>query len=900
MHDIIGLWNRLKAIALRRRLERDLDDEVAFHLAMREAEYANDGAVPDAARAAARRRFGNVTHFKEETRDMWMFSSVERLRQDVRFALRTLRKSPGFAIVAILALAIGIGGNTAIFTLVSAARAQALPYPEPSRLVELWGTVQRAHVERRGASYPDFADWRDHARSFEAMAAFDQQTLTLATGDEPERLTAEVVSAPYFGLLGVSPARGRTFTSGEDEVRQPAYVAVLSDRLWRRRFGADPAIVGSRIVLGTNAYTVIGVMPPGFKGLTDSAELWIPFAQWAPARSMANRSNRQFAALARLKPGMTLRAAQTDMDRISRDLEREYPRSNEKRAVEVSPLDVELFGTVRPALVALMTAVAFVLLIACANVANLLIARSEVRRREIAVRTALGAGRGRLLRQLVTESCVLTLAGAAAGLVLARAAIAMLVANSPVTLPSFVTPGLDLRVAAFTVAVSLACGILVGLVPGLQARGLDVNAALKETARGSGGPRSQRLRGALVVAELSIAVVLLVGAGLMIRSVSNLAALDPGFDPDHVLTLRVSIPRASAPPAAAVPAPPATVEGQTVTPTQPAVRARELVDALRRVPGVRDVALSTDLPLDGSSSAVFYSAEGMPPVTAETIPRAYIHMLSPAFFQTLRIPLVAGRTFTDDELNGDSPSVVVSERVVNRFWPGQDPIGKRIKFGPLASNAPWWSIVGVAREVKYRGLPENPTADPDIYLPFSERRTQIAIAVRGAVPPDTLAAPLRTAIRDLDRTIPIYAVASMDDLIGDRTSQSRFTMWLMGIFAAVALVLAAIGIYGVMAYLVSQRQREIAIRLALGAARADILRLVVGSGARLIATGVVVGTALAAALERVASSLLFGVGAADAASFAAIALLAAVALAACYLPALRATRTDPNVALRAE
>jgi len=819
---------------------------------------------------------------------------LETLSQDVRYAVRTLARSPGFTLVAVFALAVGIGANTAIFSLVDASRARALPYADPSRLVLLWGNVQRARVERRGASYPDYLDWRARAKSFEDVAAFDGQTLTLVGGEEPERISTEFVSAPYFALLGVQTARGRTFRADEDEVAKPQQVIVLSDGLWKRRFGADPNVVGRSVTLccAPRAYTVIGVMPPGFKGLTDAAELWVPFAMYAPPDVMASRGTRGFAALARLAPGATLESARREMDAVSRQLEREHPDTNEKRAADVSPLDVELFGPLRPALATLMAAVAFVLLIACANVANLLLARSEARRREIAVRTALGAGRGRLVRQLITEGCVLTFAGAAVGLLLARAAIAALVAQSPVPFPSFLAPGLDPRVAAFTIAVSMACGVLVGLAPGLQALAVDLGASLKESARGSDGPRSQRMRGALVVAELSLAVVLLIGAGLMIRSVRNLAALSPGFDASSVLTLHVSIPRAQAPPPAA---------GATVGPPPPVVYGRALLDRLRGVPGVVAAALGTDVPLDGTAAANFYSAEGQPPTDATNAPRTYVHRVSPDFFATLRIPLVAGRALTDaDAAPGAAAATVVSERVVRRFWPGQDPIGKRIKFGSPASNSPWMTIVGVVGEVKYRGLPDNPTADPDVYLPFGDRNSLVALVVRTAVAPASIVTPIRSAIRAADPSIPIYGVAPMVDLIAGQTAQSRFTMWLMGVFAAAALMLAAVGIYGVMAYLVSQRTREIGIRLALGAEGGDILRLVVGSGARLIALGIAIGVAAAFALERLVASLLFGVTAADAASGVAVAVLAGVALLACYVPAVRASRVNPIGALRHE
>jgi putative ABC transport system permease protein len=815
---------------------------------------------------------------------------VDDVMRDLRYTVRTLRRSPGFTSVAILALSIGIGANTAIFSLVDAAHARALPYKHSSELVELFGNVLRAKVERRGASFPDFQDWRAQSRSFEDMAAFDSQMMTLSGVDEPERINTEFVSAPYFSLLRVSPVRGRVFQPEEDDVSKPVAVAVMSNGLWKRRFGADPEIVGRTITLNAHPYTVVGLTSPGFGGLSDAAELWIPFAQYAPSTVMANRGARGFSVLARLKPGVSAAVAQSELDGISRQLERAYPDTNEKRGVEVSPLDVEIFGTLRPALLTLMAAVAFVLLIACANVANLLIARSEARRREMAVRTALGAGRGRLLRQLVTEGCVLTLCGAVAGLLLARASVMALIARSPVTFPSYVSPGLDLRVAAFTIVVSLACGIFVGLAPGLQVRMSDPSESLKESARGSDGRRSKRFRSALVVAEVALAVVLLVGAGLMIRSVRNLAALDPGFDPHSVLTLHVSIPRASLPPSASV---------STAAPARPVVEGRALLDRIRSVRGIRAASLGSDLPLDGNSSAVFYVAEGQAVMNAQTMPRAYVHRVSPDFFDALRIPLVSGRTFNDSEVTPSSTAVVVSERVA-RFWPGEDPILKRVKFGSLASDNAWLTIVGVVGEVKYRGLPENPTADPDIYLPFLDRNQQVAIALRTSVPPASLVGSVRDAIRRADPSIPIYNTATMTELISAQTAQSRFTTWLMGVFAAAAMLLSMLGIYGVMSYLVTQRTREVGIRLALGARRSEILGLIVGNGARLIALGVAIGVLLSVGLKQLIAAQLFGVTITDVSAGLAVGLLAAVSLAACYVPAVRATRLDPVNALRHE
>jgi putative ABC transport system permease protein len=889
MRTVMAFWRRLAALVRRGRLDRDLDDELAFHLAMREAEYRAAGSTPQEARDSARRRFGNVTYLKEQARDVWTFHPIETLSQDVRYALRALTKSPGFTGVAVFALALGIGGNTAIFSVIDGVRQQALPYPHADRLVELWGNVLRTKVERRGASYPDFLDWRAQSTSFDAMAAFTGASAILSSGDEPERIAVEYVSAPYFSLLGVDAERGRTFQADEDAMPQKVAVVVLSDGLWKRRFGADPAVVGRQLRFGARAFTVVGVMPPGFKGLTDQAEAWMPFVMSGSPEDLAARGNRGFVVLARLKADVPIARAQSELDAISRRLEQAYPNTNSKRGVEVSALDVELFGLLRPALLTLMAAVLFVLLIACANVSNLLIARSEARQREIAVRTALGAGWPRLLRQLVTEGCVLTSLGAAAGLLLARAAIRLLLATSPVTFPSFVEPGINARVALFTIVVSLACGIVLGLAPAAHARVSRLADALKDSSRGSEGRRSHRLRSALVVAEVSLAVVLLVGAGLMIRSVQKLAALDPGFDPASVLTLRISVALGNTPNAS-----------PAASPVGPAVSALSVLERVRAVPGVAAASLVSDVPLSGEGAASFYSAEGQAATTAENAPRAYVHRVTPDFFATMRIPIKAGRTFFDSEMSRDANAVIVSERVVSRFWPGQDPIGKRIKIGSLTSNNPWLNIVGVVGETKYRALPENPTADPDLYFPHLDRSRQNAFVIRTSVPPSSVVPAVRAAIRSVDPTIPVFSVAPMAELVGQLTAPSRFTMWLMGVFAASALMLAVVGIYGVMSYLVTQRTREIGIRLALGADGGDILRLIVGNGARLIGAGVAIGVAASIALQRLVSTLLFGVTAVDASSVVAVIVLCASALVACYLPALRATRVDPLHALRYE
>jgi putative ABC transport system permease protein len=882
LYRVLALWFRVTTVFRRRRLERDLEEEIAFHLAMRASQLATTGD-DDEAKYAAARRFGNRTRVKEELREMWTFPSVESVLQDVRYAVRTLLKAPAFTAVATLTLAFGIGGTVTIFSLGRAASADSLPYPEAERLVQLWGTVQREQVERRGASYLDFVDWRDHATSFSAVALVQALSMTIAV-DNAERIPVEAVSPPYFSLLGVQPSLGRGIQAADDRSDAAARVVVLSDGLWRQQFAADRGVIGRTLLLEGRPATVIGVMPPRFTGMTDTAQAWVPFTQAVSASTLNNRGTRGFVALARLKDGISVAQAQAELDAISARLAQAYPTTNEKRAVEVSTLETELFGALRPALRALSIAVALVLLMACANVASLLLARSESRLREIALRAAVGASRGRVLRQLLTESCVLTGLGAVAGLAIAAGAIRVLAVTSPVQLPSFAQPQVDALAALVAVGLSVSCGIALGLAPAAHARVTRLADALKESVRGSSeGRRSGRVRSALVIAEVSFAVVLLVGCGLMIRSITNLVAIDPGFDQQSLLTLRVSIP--ARPPDA------------TPDPTASLVGHRELLERVHAVPGVSAASLASDVPLEGVANAVFYAAEGQPEVTVESRPRAYIHRVSPDFFETMGIALRSGRTFVEAEIIPDTPVVIVSERLARRFWPNSEAIGKRVKLGDAQAPGPWRQIIGVVDEVKYRGLPENPTADPDIYFPMLDTARQFALVVRTNVPSEGVAEPLRAAIQGWNRSVPVYSVSSLDDLVAAQTAASRFTTWLMGVFAALALLLAGVGIYGVMAYSVTQRTREIGIRLALGATAGEILRLVVANGLRLIGAGVAIGVAGAVMLGQVLAAQLFEVSAVDSFAVLAVAILAAVGVLACALPALRAMRLQAVEAL---
>jgi predicted permease len=857
------------------RSDSDFDDEVDTHISMLTERLVRRGMPIEDARCEALRQFGNRTVLKEIRNDMRTFVWLETLWQDLRYGVRVLRKNKGFAAVAAITLALGIGADTAIFSVVNAAILRPLPYPHPRRLAILWGNVKRARVERRGASYPDYLDWRDQTQSFETMAAFTDNKFALTGIDTPERISGEYVSQPYFSLLGIQPALGRTFSPAEDRVPQRDAVVVLSDGAWKHRFGGDPAIVGRTIQLDGHPYTVIGIAPPGFSGLTDQAELWVPFVMSGSAEDLGERGTRGFEVLARLRGGVSFARAQADMDALSLRLARAYPGTNEARGVEISPLEREILGDMREPLLILLAAVGFVLLIACTNVANLLLARSEARQREIAMRIALGASRRRVLRQLLAESAVLVTLGCLAGLILAHFCARALMAASPVTFPSYVHPSLDPAVTLFTVLICCSVGLVLGLAPATHVRTAGVHDALKQSSgRSAGSDGGRRFRNALVVAEIAFSMLLLIGAGLLIRSLDRLATLDPGYDPSHLLTLRVTLPSL--------------------------LPAGELLRRVSQLPSVQAASISTDVPL-GGDSAVFYTAEGQPAMNAQTMPRAYFHRVSPDFFQTLRTPFIVGRAFTEDEVHHNADVVIVTESLVKRFWSGRDPIGKRIKVGRLNSPRPWLTIVGVVHDLKYRRWPHNPTADPDLFQVFDERSRDFSVLVRTSLDPSAMALAVRNTLRQIEPSILIYDSATMEEFIAHETAGPRFTGWLMAIFAGIALALAVIGIYGVVSYSVSRRTREIGVRIALGANRPQVLRMIVGSGMGLVVIGLLLGTGAALALTRLIGTLLYGVTPSDPLTYGTAALtLASTALMACLIPAARAARIDPAVTLRNE
>jgi len=811
---------------------------------------------------------------------------MQTLWQDLRYGARMLVKKPVFTLVAILTLALGIGANTAIFTVINAALLRPLPYEGAERLVVVATTMRRDTVEVRSTSYPDFVDWRDQNTVFERIAAHAATSFNLTSGAGPERVDGELVSADYFPLLRARAAFGRTFLPEEDRAPDARRVALVGHSLWQRRFGGSAALLGQTIQLNDTDYTVVGIMPEGFRGVSDEAEIWLPMMMVSSVRPVSilqARNQRWQGAVARLKPGVTLAQAQTEMDLIMRRSEQTYPDSNRNRGARVTPLQEQFFGDLQLTLWILLGAVGCVLLVACANVANLQLQRAAGRASEMSVRLALGATPQRLIRQLLTESLLMALIGGALGILLALWSVDFLIKLSPVTFPSFVKLTVDGRVLGFSLLISVLTGAMSGLAPALQAAKPALNESLKAGGRNaSGGLGRNRLLGSLVVSEIALALTLLIGAGLMIRSLQRLQAVDPGFNAERLLTMRVSLP------------------SQRYQRDQIIAFSQQLRDRLQALPGAQSVALSSDLPLGGSTSAGPIELEDRHEEPAGGEIRMYRHRVTPGFFSTLGIPLVKGRDFTADD-HAQAPGVVIiSEAMARRYWPNEDPIGKRLR--ETGQGAPWLSIVGVAGEVKYRGLPQNPNTDPDVYFPLLQGQSgSLFLAIRSGIDPNSLVATVRGVLRKLDPDLPAYDVATMEDQVADQTTQSRLGAWLLSLFGVLALTLAAVGIYSVMAYAVEQRSREIGVRVALGARASDVLKMVIGQGMRLALLGVALGLGASLALTQLMKRLLFGVTAADPLTYGALALLLTlVALLACFVPARRATKVDPIIALRFE
>jgi len=817
---------------------------------------------------------------------------METLLQDLRFGIRTLLKNPGVSAVAIIALALGTGANSAIFSVVNAILLRPLPYGQPERLVMMWGTNSKSGISQDSISVPNILDYREQNSTLEQIASYSQDDFNMSTGGEPIHCQGAFVTANYFSVLGVSPHYGRPFADGEDQSRATA-VVVISDGLWRRQFGADPNVINRTIQLNGASFNLIGVMGPEFQSPNLGDELWAPIAMDGGDRSrvpsssspdqMKQRNRRFLTCVARLKPGTSIGQAQAELSNIASRLEQQFPNDNSSLSVNLVTMHKQVVGDIGSALAVLIASVGAVLLIACGNVANLLLARAAGRQKEIAIRTALGAARARIIRQLLTESVLLGLAGGLLGLAMAFLGIKLLVALNPPNIPRLNEINIDVRVLGFTFVISLLTGLIFGLAPALQASRPNLNETLKEGARGSSVGGGHHIRRALVVLEMLLTTVLLITVGLMIRSFVSLQRVNPGFNPKGALTMWVSLPASKY-----------TEDKQ--------LRGfyQQALGRIESLPGVSSVGVITSLPLTSNVIARFrFTIDGRVPATPNERLTANYRAINHDYFHAMGINLLKGRTFTEQDNEQAPPVVIINETMAKRFWESEDEsVGKRMTI-PSTGNASR-EIVGVVADVKHSSLDAD--SGFEFYVPYPQKPFNVMnLIVRTETDPMGLARSVREAVLAADPTESVYDVKTLQQVVGDSLSQPRLYTVLLSIFAAVALVLAGVGIYGVMNNTVSQRIHEIGIRLALGAQRSDILKMVVGQGMMLAMIGIVLGLATAFVLTRLMESLLFGVSARDLVTFLAIpAVLAVVAFLSTFIPALRATRVDPMIALRYE
>ncbi|MEK6299741.1 MAG: ABC transporter permease [Acidobacteriota bacterium] len=818
---------------------------------------------------------------------------MENLLYDFRYGFRTLIKNPGFSIVAILAIMLGTGANSAIFSVVNAILLRPLALSDPDRLVMVWGNNVKSGVPTYPLSVLDFLDYREHNQVFEQLASFAYEDFNISSGDEPEHVSGSVVSANFFSLLGVNPALGRTFLPQEDQAGADR-VVVVTHGLWKRRFGGAPDFVGKSIMINGASFTAVGVMPSTFQPPNphDNPQVWVPmsFDGGDPFRIPASgggaefkgRTHRFLIGVARLKPGVTISQAQADLEIVARQIEQQYPDVNTGLSINIVSLHKQIIGNIKPALIVLLVAVGSVLLIACANVANLLLARAAARQKELAIRAALGAGRLRLIRQLLTESLVLALIGGALGLLFAFVGIKLLVSLNPPNIPRLSEVGVDVRVLGFTLLVSILTGIIFGLAPALQASKPDLNEMLKEGSRGStGGRGGRRVRGVLVVSEMVVTTVLLIIAGLMIKSFWSLQNVNPGFNADNTLTMMVNL------------APAKYSEDHQVKDFY-----TRLLRRVEDLPGVRSVGAVTNLPLTSTIVRFRFTIDGRPPATTGERLIASTGAINADYFHTLGTPLLKGRYFTERDSAESPPVLIINDTMARRYWPGEDPIGRRLTLPSLGGVSR--EIVGVVGDIKHLGLDTD--SGSQMYLPYQQQSWNfMSLVVRTQSDPAKMAGPVRQEIAALDANQSAYDVKTMQQIVSESVSQPRLYTVLLGVFAVVAIILAAVGIYGVMNYLVAQRVHEIGIRIAIGAQASDIFRMIVGQGMLLVLMGILIGLVAAFLATRVMENLLFGVSARDLATFLGIPfVLAAVAFLSIYVPARRAMQIDPMVALRQE
>ena len=806
--------------------------------------------------------------------------------QDIRYGFRMLLKRPGFTIIVVLTLALGIGANTTIFSAVDAVLLNPLPYQDPDRLVAVWETNRQLSPEvwdHNEVAMGNFRDFRSRNQVFEQLGALFTADVTLTGVGEAERIRSCVVTTNFFQLLGVQPMIGRSFLPEEEKLGSPR-VVILSSGLWERLFGSDRNLTNKTLTLNGNPATVVGVMPPNFEVQFPTnirVDMWVPL-RIDPANS--DRNNHFLYALARLKPGVSREQAQSDMSLIAAQLQQQYPDTNAQKGVNIVPLRKQLVGKVESYLYLLFGAVGFVLLIACANVAGLLLARVTARYKEVAVRIALGASRWRIMRQLLTESIILSALSGLLGLLFAYAGIKLLVALTPPEVPRLHEIGLHVPVFLWTLAISIFTGVLFGLAPALQASRPDLNDALKKSAgRGQVGFQRGGLRNPLIVSEVALALLLSVGAGLMIKSFMRLQQVSPGFEPNNLLTMNIALPRQ-----------------KYKEPQQANAFFDQLAEHIKTLPGVKSVGGTDPLPFSNSNVSTGFVVEGAPDVPLSDRPDVGQRAVTPTYFETMGIPVLKGRAFTAQDRDNTPQVIVVNEALATRYWPNQDVIGKRLGFADDPSKQSWREIVGVVGNVKHFGL--DAEAKPEVYFPYQQLpKNFMSVVVRTSSDPMSMIPAIRGQIAIMDKDQPVFDIMTMDQRLAKSVASNRFVMLLLGTFSVLALGLAAVGLYGAMSYLVTQRTQEIGLRMALGASRMDVFKLVVGKGMRLALIGMAIGLVASVALTRVMRSVLFEVTPTDAITFVIVSVvLLIVALLACYIPARRATNVDPLTSLRYE